>query len=81
VRNKLLPTADYATLETEEQAHAYAVRIDALQLPGIVLATGSSTFFPHRDPAIVKWMSERKLIIRALKPQRRLSGVSSRYPW
>lgn len=25
------------------------------------LDTGTSTFFSHRDPAIVKWMSERKL--------------------
>jgi 2,5-diketo-D-gluconate reductase A len=27
------------------------------------LDTGSSSFFSHRDPAIVKWMSERKLDI------------------
>ena len=25
------------------------------------LETGTSSFFSHRDPAIVKWMSERKL--------------------
>ncbi len=25
------------------------------------LETGRSSFFSHRDPAIVKWMSERKL--------------------
>jgi 2,5-diketo-D-gluconate reductase A len=25
------------------------------------LDTGTSSFFSHRDPAIVKWMSERKL--------------------
>ena len=27
------------------------------------LDTGNSSFFSHRDPAIVKWMSERKLDI------------------
>jgi hypothetical protein len=27
------------------------------------LDTGASSFFSHRDPAIVKWMSERKLDI------------------
>jgi len=27
------------------------------------LDTGASSFFSHRDPAIVKWMSERKLNI------------------
>ena len=27
------------------------------------LETGQSSFFSHRDPAIVKWMSERKLDI------------------
>ncbi len=25
------------------------------------LETGTSSFFSHRDPAIVKWMSERRL--------------------
>jgi len=25
------------------------------------LETGTSSFFSHRDPVIVKWMSERKL--------------------
>ena len=25
------------------------------------LETGQSSFFSHRDPAIVKWMSERRL--------------------
>ena len=27
------------------------------------LDTGTSSFFSHRDPAIVRWMSERKLDI------------------
>jgi 2,5-diketo-D-gluconate reductase A len=27
------------------------------------LETGTSSFFSHRDPAIVKWMSERQLNI------------------
>ena len=25
------------------------------------LETGTSSFFSHRDPAIVKWMAERRL--------------------
>ena len=28
-----------------------------------MLETGQSAFFSHRDPAIVKWMAERKLEI------------------
>ena len=27
------------------------------------LETGTSSFFSHRDPAIVQWMAERKLAI------------------
>lgn len=27
------------------------------------LETGESSFFSHRDPAMVKWMSERRLEI------------------
>jgi 2,5-diketo-D-gluconate reductase A len=27
------------------------------------LETGNSSFFSHRDPAMVKWMQERKLDI------------------
>ena len=27
------------------------------------LETGTSSFFSHRDPAIVKWMSERRLVV------------------
>lgn len=27
----------------------------------VALETGTSSFFSHRDPAIVKWMSERRL--------------------
>ena len=34
---------------------------DTAQIAG--LNTGTSTFFSHRNPAIVKWMSERKLDI------------------
>ena len=34
---------------------------DTAQIAG--LDTGTSTFFSHRDPAIAKWMSERKLDI------------------
>jgi len=28
------------------------------------LEMGTSSFFSHRDPAIVKWMSERRLDVR-----------------
>ena len=39
--------------------------LDADDLARIAtLETGASSFFSHRDPAIVKWMSERKLDIR-----------------
>ncbi|WP_179401391.1 aldo/keto reductase [Burkholderia guangdongensis] len=34
---------------------------DADMLAVATLETGKSSFFSHRDPAIVKWMSERKL--------------------
>jgi 2,5-diketo-D-gluconate reductase A len=27
------------------------------------LETGTSSFFSHRDPAMVKWMSERQLAV------------------
>jgi 2,5-diketo-D-gluconate reductase A len=37
-------------------------RLDDADLARIAtLETGTSSFFSHRDPAIVKWMSERKL--------------------
>jgi hypothetical protein len=44
------------------------------------LETGTSSFFSHRDTAIVKWMSERKLglcpaIADSAKSQQDLSGV------
>ena len=32
-----------------------------LQLVLSPLTTGHSSFFSHRDPAIVKWMRERRL--------------------
>jgi 2,5-diketo-D-gluconate reductase A len=43
-----LAVFDFELLDSEMQAIA-------------ALETGKSNFFSHRDPAIVKWMSERKL--------------------
>ena len=43
-----LAVFDFELLDSEMQAIA-------------ALETGKSSFFSHRDPAIVKWMSERKL--------------------
>jgi 2,5-diketo-D-gluconate reductase A len=38
--------------------------LDAEDMAGVAaLETGNSSFFSHRDPAIVKWMSERRLDI------------------
>ena len=44
-------------------------RVETVSATGVpvekpmTLDTGTSSFFSHRDPAIVKWMSERKLDI------------------
>ena len=36
--------------------------LDADDLSGMAtLETATSSFFSHRDPAMVKWMSERRL--------------------
>lgn len=47
-----------------ENLAIFDFELDANDMAQIVkLDTGTSSFFSHRDPAIVKWMSERKLDI------------------
>lgn len=55
------------TVRPERMAENLAVfdfNLDEADMAAIAtLETGTSSFFSHRDPAIVKWMSERKLDI------------------
>ena len=55
------------TVRPERMAENLAVfdfNLDEADMAAIAtLETGASSFFSHRDPAIVKWMSERKLDI------------------
>lgn len=45
-----------------ENLNIFDFALDASDLARIAtLETGTSSFFSHRDPAIVKWMSERRL--------------------
>jgi 2,5-diketo-D-gluconate reductase A len=45
-----------------ENLDVFDFQLDNADLAGIAtLETGTSSFFSHRDPAIVKWMSERRL--------------------
>ena len=47
-----------------ENLDVFDFALDDADLAGIAtLETGTSSFFSHRDPAIVKWMSERRLDI------------------
>lgn len=47
-----------------ENLNVLDFKLDEADMGGIAkLETGTSSFFSHRDPAIVKWMSERKLEI------------------
>jgi 2,5-diketo-D-gluconate reductase A len=47
-----------------ENLSIFDFRLDDSDLSSIAtLETGKSSFFSHRDPAIVKWMSERRLDI------------------
>lgn len=47
-----------------ENLNVFDFSLDEADLAGIAtLETGNSSFFSHRDPAIVKWMSERRLDI------------------
>jgi len=39
--------------------------------------TGKSSFFSHRDPAIVKWMAERRLEVCAVTPMQRCRTIVS----
>jgi len=48
----------------EENLQVFDFALDASDLERIAqLETGKSSFFSHRDPAIVKWMSERRLAV------------------
>jgi len=45
-----------------ENFDIFDFRLDDADMAHIAtLETGQSSFFSHRDPAIVKWMSERRL--------------------
>ncbi len=45
-----------------ENLDIFNFRLDDADMAGIAtLESGKSSFFSHRDPAIVKWMSERRL--------------------
>lgn len=45
-----------------ENLHIFDFQLDAADMAAVAtLETGQSAFFSHRDPAIVKWMSERRL--------------------
>jgi 2,5-diketo-D-gluconate reductase A len=45
-----------------ENRDVFDFQLDDADMAGIgTLETGQSSFFSHRDPAIVKWMSERRL--------------------
>ena len=47
-----------------ENLEIFDFELDANDMASIsTLETGTSSFFSNRDPAIVKWMSERKLEI------------------
>ncbi|SFA69469.1 2,5-diketo-D-gluconate reductase A [Collimonas sp. OK607] len=47
-----------------ENLDVFDFSLDEADMAGIVtLETGKSSFFSHRDPAIVKWMKERRLDI------------------
>jgi 2,5-diketo-D-gluconate reductase A len=45
-----------------ENLNVFELQLDDADMARIAtLETGKSSFFSHRDPAIVKWMSERRL--------------------
>ena len=47
-----------------ENLDIFDFRLDDADMAAIsTLETGKSSFFSHRDPAIVRWMSERRLDI------------------
>jgi 2,5-diketo-D-gluconate reductase A len=46
----------------EENLNVFDFQLDDADKTAIAtLETGNSSFFSHQDPAIVKWMRERKL--------------------
>ena len=48
----------------EENLNIFDFQLDESDIARIAaLETGTSSFFSHRDPAIVKWMRERRLDI------------------
>ena len=48
----------------EENLRIFDFDLDESDVARIAtLETGQSSFFSHRDPAMVKWMSERQLDI------------------
>ena len=65
IQREVVPLAK--SVRKERMAENFAVfdfALDPRDLAQIAtLDTGASSFFSHRDPAIVKWMSERKLDI------------------
>lgn len=47
-----------------ENLDVFDFQLDETDMAGIAtLETGKSSFFSHRDPAMVKWMSERRLAV------------------
>jgi 2,5-diketo-D-gluconate reductase A len=54
----------YSNQPSPARVFIFDFELDADDIAKIAaLDTGTSSFFSHRDPAIVKWMSERKLDI------------------
>ena len=48
----------------EENLQVFDFALDAEDMARIAtLETGKSSFFSHRDPAMVKWMAERRLVV------------------
>jgi 2,5-diketo-D-gluconate reductase A len=65
IQREVVPLAK--SVRKDRMAENFAVfdfALDAHDLGQMAtLDTGTSSFFSHRDPVIVKWMSERKLDI------------------
>jgi 2,5-diketo-D-gluconate reductase A len=63
VQRGIVPLAKSVRKERmAENLNIFDFQLDDTDLARIAaLETGTSSFFSHRDPAIVKWMSERRL--------------------
>jgi 2,5-diketo-D-gluconate reductase A len=63
VQRGIVPLAKSVRKERmKENLNIFDFQLDESDLARITqLETGASSFFSHRDPAIVKWMSERRL--------------------